>query len=238
MMFLSVLPVILAGLLFLLFSQYYLKNWMQSLHICRTELLRTQASVSKTLEKLMALNKTAIALRIELIAAKAELASAIASENPALVLKAWRKLRAVQRQQKLLDQEQKFLIWTANANMLKGTQKVSQKLRLQDQKNQSTISNLFSYRIHSILSQPNQLAVKPDKPDTAPVYELENDFTRKQALHVSWISEFETTSKGASQWLSNHHRKNQSCSASLEEDGTSYKQTLSEAKPSSKLRSF
>ena len=74
MMFLSVLPVLLAGLLFLLFSQYYLKNWMQSLHICRTELLKTQESVGGTLEKLMGLNKEALSLRTQKRLAYIELA--------------------------------------------------------------------------------------------------------------------------------------------------------------------
>jgi hypothetical protein len=230
MMFLSVLPVLLVGLLFLLFSQYYLKNWMQSLYICRTELLKTQNGVGDTLEKLMGLNKQALSLRTQRRLAYIELAEAIAAENPALVSQAWRKIRLIERQQKALDLQQKSLIWTANSKMQGGLQKVSQKLRLQDQKNQALLPPFFSFRIHGISSLPRTLAVRPDQPDTAPIYELENDFTQKQSLNISWISEFQTTSRESVQWISNHHTLKQNCSASLIANGSKFEPTLSEGK--------
>ena len=154
----------------------------------------------------------------------------MAAENPALVLQVWRKIRFIERQQKALDLQQKGLIWTANAKMLGGLQKVSQKLRLQDQKNQNWMPPVFSFRIHNISFLPRSVAVRPDQPDPAPVYELENDFTQKQALNVSWISEFQTTSRESVQWISNHHTLKQNCSASLAESGSKFEQTLSEGK--------
>ncbi|MGZ5279960.1 MAG: hypothetical protein ACXWC9_08460 [Pseudobdellovibrionaceae bacterium] len=233
--FLSILPVLLAGLFFLLFSQYYLKNWMQSLHICRTELLETQSSVGKTLEKLMALNAEARALRVALQAAFAEFATGIATSNPALIAKANRDIAQIKRLQKKLDVIQKSYIWDSNAKMLSGIQKVARSLRSQDQWNQAHLPDLFSFRIHRIKTSPKVLAVKPDRPEIAPVYELQNDFTDQQSLNVSWTSEFQTRSKETIRWLSNHHHFKQSCSASLKEKGRSFPPTLSEDKPWSKL---
>jgi hypothetical protein len=78
---LTFLPVLLAGLFFLLFSQYYLKNWMQSLYICRTELLSAQEMTAKYLKRLMDLNPMAKSLRLALQMAQIQLAAAIAIEN-------------------------------------------------------------------------------------------------------------------------------------------------------------
>jgi len=235
--FLSILPVLLAGLFFLLFSQYYLKNWMQSLHICRTKLLETQASVGKTLEKLMALNSEARALRIALQVAYAELATGIATENPGLIAKATRDIARIKRLQKNLDLLQKSHIWAGNTEMLSGIQKVARNLRTQDQWNRAHLPDFFTFRIHRIMTFPKVLAVKPDRPEIAPVYELQNDFTHEQSLNVSWISEFQTQSKNREtlRWLSNHHNIKQSCSASLKSEGRSFPPTLSEDKRWSKL---
>lgn len=233
--FLTILPVLLAGLFFLLFSQYYLKNWMQSLHICRTELLETQASVGKDLDRLMKLNPQVKALRIALNIAYIQLAAAIAAQNPAAAAAAQARIMQIKQQQRLLAGVQKALIFSANSKMLSGPLKVSRRLREQDQWNQARMPALFSFRTHQIRTFPNTLAVKPDSPDAPPVYELQKDFTQAQALNVSWTSEFQTNTKERFGWIQNHHKLKQNCSASLKDDKGSFPATLNEGKLWSKL---
>ncbi len=231
--FLTILPALLAGLLFLLFSQYFLKNWMQSLYICRTELLETQKAAGKEIRNLMALNIQAATLRIQLAQAKAELAAATLVVDEIGIARAMAKIANIEKKQFRLDRQQRRIIAQAESRMNQGLQKVARELRSQNTWNQQHIPSSISFRIHSIRPIPKKLAVKPDKSEIAPVYELENDFSAAQALNVSWKSEFQTTSKGMSQWISNHHVKSQSCSASLKESGLfGYQEILKEDKPS------
>lgn len=233
--FLTILPVILAGLFFLLFSQYFKKNWMQSLYICRSELLQTQTATGQHLKKLMALNAQARFLRVALNFAYAELAAGYATENPILIARAQQEIQRIKAQQKRLDVQQKTIIFAANTTMMSGVQKVASLLHRQNQWNQARMPDTFSYQIRSISPAPKLLAVKPDRPEIAPVYELKNDFTQEQALRVSWTSAFQTRSKETFRWLSNRHQIKQSCSASLKESGSSYPSTLIEDKPWSRL---
>jgi hypothetical protein len=233
--FLTILPALLAGLFFLLFSQYYLKNWTQSLYTCRSELLDTQAAVRKNLEQLMALNPEVRALRIAFHAAEVELAAATAAEDPAGIAEAERQIEQIKKQQRQIDARQKYYIQTSNLKMAGGVQKVIHLLRGQDQWNQSHMPNILSFRIRSISPKLALLAVKPDIPDVAPVYELKNDFTQEQELRVSWISEFQTQSGERFQWLSNHHKINQSCGASLKDQGNTFPEILHEGRPLSRL---
>ena len=207
---------------------------MQSLHICRTELLETQEKAGKTLKQLMDLNNTARSLRIALKIAEAALIAAYATENPAIIAEAQVQVDQIKLQQKALDALQKSLILRANTQLFTGVQKAARLLREQDQWNQAHMSDILSFKIRHILAKPTTLAVKPDQPDVAPVYELKNDFTEAQALHVSWTSEFQTRWKENLQWLSNHHNLKQACSASLKSEGRNFPEVLHEAKPWSK----
>jgi hypothetical protein len=233
--FLAVLPALLAGLLFFLYSQYFLKNWMQSLYTCRTELLETQSRASRELQSLMALNPEAIRLRFELHMAEVELAAAIATENGPAIAAAQAKINRIKQQQVRLDRQQRRIISSAERIMARGLRDVESSLHRQDRWNQQHMPSFFSFKIQSVRSTPKKLAVKPDQPDTAPVYELEHDFTQAQALNVSWTSEFQTKSRESFQWIKNRHKKKQSCTASLKEEGLTYQEVLSEDRPSLRL---
>jgi hypothetical protein len=211
----SLLPVILSGLLVILFTQFISKNWMQSLHICRTNLLSAQKKTRTHLKRLMDLNALAKSLRLALKMAQAELAFAIATENPGSAAKATADIMRIQEQRKRLDLLQKSLIVRANLEMNNGLRKTVSELNLQSFQLQSRLPDLFDFRIHSIQTTPNTLAVQPDMPDVAPVYELKKPFTESQALSVSWISEFRTKNHQRYQWIQNSHKKKDSCTASL-----------------------
>lgn len=228
--FLGLLPAMVLGILILLFTQLITRNWMQSLHTCRVELLKTQDQVGEHLKQLMQLNKLAKTLRLALKMAQVELAAAIAAENPPWIAKVLLRIKQIQAQQKTLDGVQRSLIAISDTKLNFAVFKVVQKIRQQDIQNKLRLPDFVKFRIKNIIPRPTTLAVKPDKPGVAPVYELKPDFKQAQTLHVSWISEFETADKGPIKWLINKHQKKQYCKASLIEDGSSFREILNEDK--------
>lgn len=225
-LFLSFLPILLTAFLAILFSQYLTKNWMQSMHICRTELLATQTQVSKTLKTLMDLNPQVKLLRAALIQAYVELAAAIASENYAWAARVQKRILDIQRQQRAIAKIQKALLLTANARMAAGPMKVASRILAQDRENQFRMPDFFKFKIRNIQPFPQVLAVQPDSSDSPPVYELKSNFTDSQALNVSWISVFTTNDKGPIQWITNSHSKKDSCGVSLEQKGSTFQPVL------------
>lgn len=225
----------MAGLLLVLLSQFFLKNWMQSLHICRTELLSTQRKAGAKLQELMGLNSTAERLRVELAEAQERRREAMASRNPILAAKAQADIVRIKGEQAALDREQKALIANADQEMSSGVNRVVVKIRRQSQELQSKLPDLFAFQIRNIQGSPQTLAVHPDRPETAPVYELKNSFKEAQALHVSWNSEFKTKSPEKYRWIQNRHKKQDGCDASLEKDSDRYREILIEGKSSLRL---
>lgn len=216
------LPALLAGLMFFVFSGFLVKNWMQSLHTCRSELMRTQELASQDLNALMKLNPLAKTLRLRLKLAYIKLAAAIAHYNWGMAAQARLEIAQIQAQQRQLDLTQKALIQMANVKMAMGLYKAYQSLRMQNQINQTRIPWFFSFRIDPRPPSPVLLAVKPDIPEVAPVYELKNPFSRSQALSLSWISSFASGKGDKMLWIQNRHSKKDYCSVSLEEKGSSF----------------
>jgi len=210
----SMLPLILSALFFFLFTSFLVKNWMQSAHICRSTLLETQNQVGKELDKLMSQNLPAKSLRLRLAAAKIELAAAIASENPVWISAVELKIQQIQIQRIRLDHFQKMIILKANLQMARGSQRVVQKLRQQDFENQKRLPSFFSFSIRPQIPVYKTVAIRPDLPDIAPVYELLPGFEDQQSLSISWISEFSAGRRGES-WIHSVHQKKDLCGATL-----------------------
>ncbi len=225
-LFLSFIPILVTLILAMVFSHFLTKNWMQSLHICRTELLATQDQVSKSLKMLMDLNPQVKVLRAALIQAYIELAAAIASENYAWAARVQKRILEIQRQQRAIAKIQKALILTSNAQMASGPMKVISKILSQDRENQKLLPDFIKFKVGNIIPSYQVLAVKPDGPDSPPIYELKNNFIELQALNVSWISHFRTSDKGPIKWITNTHSKKDSCGVSLEKKGEKFQPIL------------
>ena len=155
---------------------------------------------------------------------------AIASDNPGMAAEAQARILQIQMQQRTLDLEQKALIYRADISMTFGIQKVLSQLKSQNQNLQSRLPDFFNYRIHHLQSNPTFLAVKPDIPELAPVYELKQHFEDSQALSVSWISDFQTSGSRSAIWILQKHQKKDYCSASLKESGVTFLPVLMQAK--------
>ncbi len=212
---LTALPVLLAALMFFAYSSFLVKNWMQSLHICRSGLIQTQKEVALDLEALLRLNPVAQTLRLRLKMAYVKLAAAIASQNWGLAAQARIEIAQIKAQQKKLDLAQKLLIQKANLRMKMGSFRAYQELRSQNAFIAQRLPWFFSYSIQAQMPRPNVLAVKPDTPEMAPVYELKNAFERLQALSVSWSSRFASGEQKDMKWISNKHIRKDFCSITL-----------------------
>lgn len=223
---LAFLPLLLTGCFALLFSQFLFKNWMESLQICRTELLNSQKRTATQLEALIKLNPLAANLRTALLNARIQLAAAIASKNFPLAAKIQADIIRIEKQRSQLDQHQKSLIRLAEQQMSSGVDRVRRRLRSQDQTNQSRASEFFSSRLQGIQTRDPGLAVQPDQPDTAPVYELRKPFEENQALSVSWRHEFQTRKPEKYKWIQNRHKKQNQCSASLRPAQSRFREVL------------
>ncbi|MEZ0392042.1 MAG: hypothetical protein ACAH59_07510 [Pseudobdellovibrionaceae bacterium] len=223
---LALLPLLISGILAILFSQYLTKNWMQSLHICRTELLKTQKTTASHLRTLMNLNTSAKALRLALQRAQIQLAIAIATKNFPLAAKAKMEILRIEKLRRQLDGAQRSLILQANFEMSRGVQTVLRKIKKQSQDLQAHLPPHFNFQIQTLTPQIPVLAVQPDRPETAPAYELKAEFEQQQALHVSWISQFQTGHKDQGQWIQNKHKKKDSCSATIQRKGQSFTEIL------------
>jgi hypothetical protein len=231
---LSFLPLLISGGLALLISFFLTQNWMQSLHICRTELLKTQASVGLDIEKLKSLNLRARTLRALLTTTKVSLAAAVAAVNPPLIAELTAQIRQIRLQQKTLDLEQKLIINIAQKRMEEGILTVQKKLTEQGRIAEKRSPVFFRFSISHIQLAAANLAVRPDSPTWAPVYELLEPFSLQQTLHVSWRSSFEMKGK-LKQWLKNYHIKKDSCAATLQQDQGRLRSKLTEVKSLWKL---
>jgi hypothetical protein len=228
---LAILPILVSGFLALLFSQYLSKNWMESLHICRTHLLGAQDKAAKNLTDLIRLNKTVKLLRVSMIQAKIELAAAIAAKNPGLVAIAKRKILMIKRQQQAVFVQQNLLITNANSYVSYGAFQVVRLLSQQNAVNLSRLPDFFDYRIHRIQPSIRPLAIRPVGSEKPPIYELKNQFSEQQAVSVSWISTFRTQQKGSQSWFSNQHDKSDACSATIEAKQDQFTAILRRANP-------
>ncbi len=212
---LSFLPVVVAGILILYFSQLLTSNWMQASHICRTELLKVQKVAGSRISELLKLNPQARLLRRLKTQAQLELATAIALQNPAMIAKANSDLIRIKTLQSNLDLAQRFIVERANLEMTLGLQKAAGFIRRQSQVMQSRNPRFIQFEIRSVRTVSQSLAVYPDRTDIAPVYELKEPFQETQALSVSWIAQFQTVSTGGASWIRNQHHKQGACAASL-----------------------
>jgi hypothetical protein len=226
---LSLMPLILAAGFAVFFSYFLSQNWMQSLHSCRTVLLETQESAGKDIERLLSMNSTAKALRLSLAASQTALAAALAHLNFPVAIQLSKTIKQIRHQQRLLDQAQKAVLLSAKYKMAMGIFRAKQALARQNLQVQKRLPSFFRFSITDVRQSHPHLAVKPDSPDLAPVYELEPGFKDRQALHLSWKSQF--TTKGREQkWFNNTHQKKDACSASLKEQTGKFQAVLNAAK--------
>lgn len=180
---LALLPCLVAGLLVVFALINFIKNDLALKHQCRAQGEIGQKSVRPLLEQLLSLNSKALALKAELLQAKAAQSAAITEQNWPEVGRRAVQIKRIEKQQQLLDKQQKRLISQANMLLYRNHSSTSLGLRRLGTDN-STI--LLKSTLQQITGRAPRLAVVPESTDIAPVYKLKADFENEQSLAHEW----------------------------------------------------
>src|ERR1044072_819284 len=76
---LALMPLLMAALIAYLLLNTSLQTWMETSHICRKELLKTQDTAAAGLEKLLAMNSSVKLIRSQILVTEIAIAAAVAS---------------------------------------------------------------------------------------------------------------------------------------------------------------
>lgn len=217
----SLLPALLAAgtLVFLFYS--FLRSDLATLNACRTQQLKLQAEAGQHLKLLLELNPQAAALRDEEQTAEEALAEAEASMDPPAVMTAQAELIRVQSERRALGQKQKALIDGANSSLKNGGEHLQQHLTQVWNHEQGPLRSWWQADLRLRSARVPRLSVKPDAPDTAPVYEPVPQFEDAQTWAQNWQLALQT--KGWTQnFLPLKLNFERSCASSLYEKENSW----------------
>ena len=232
--FIAALPVLII-LLALSFRQFQIILVERKTRaLCRIELLHAQTLAAESIRHLLEMNKAVVAAKTLREWAILAMIAAAASENaPAFVL-AEQQYTAANETLEGLAVAQKALILKADFDMNSGLYQAQQAVRkvwLRQPRGplalQSPKGTIWPFL-------PVKVAVRAvDDSDETPEYELEESFSDKQALQVSWKTEWKHQEK--QEWTKQNWSFQSGCAATLvPESGNHFRPRLSGDKFSSK----
>ncbi len=226
----SLLPVLLTLICFSWFFLSIRQVKSESAHICRATLLNGQKKAAAPLRILLALNKKAVSLEIQLQKANLRLKLAIASQNAVAFAAATAAILRIKAQQKSLSYQQKSLISWANKELLQTSLEAKIKVQQKLSKQSYLLKNLLSLLNIQVKSFSTKLAVEAINPmSLAPSYRPKSDFERQQSLRVHWKYKLQTNqNKWASAFLKIDKNFKDSCVASLKARGNGWIAILKE----------
>jgi len=225
--------LILMPICILIFAMVLLlKTWLlpaqKSMHICQNSLLKIQNETAQTLQSLVDLNAEVVDLRIQRSAAELALEAALAIGFPPPIAAAESQLELVQMEQVALAARQETLKQAGLLHMEQGLIKLRQDLKEEWLKFQRQKFSLLKFQAQLVELSVGHLAVHPVRsPDPGPpTYELDDHFFEVQALHASWRVNQRGHEIKELQWSPKNLHGQQSCSASLRDDGPKLRATL------------
>lgn len=177
-------------------------------YACRNTLIDGQARVGVHLEKLLAMNKEAEALRAKLIAARARVVASAGSPS------AIAALEAIEIKIQVFIAKQQQLITQSNLQMVKSQSQARSQILNEGRKSLSTIP-LFTYELSSSMVMPKTLAVRPvgfEPPTYSPV----EGFAEAQTLEQIWQYRLKVVPT-LSPFLSGDYHFQEHCGVSLQE---------------------
>lgn len=183
---LALLPVLIGGMLVVLFAMNYMKMNARHLYLCRSAHLEDQKQVAALLQQLLDLNPKAKDLREKRRLAEEALDAAMSSGQPYAIAVAQAGKTLVIGMQTVLDLQQRQLIGNSNRLLYQGHSSMQQQLRQTIKKDLASLKPFIKSSFELKSNSPPQLAVRPDKPDLAPVYNTYPDIEERQALAHQW----------------------------------------------------
>lgn len=227
--FLALLPLLMAILAFISGVVLVMKTNARLTHECRTELLQAQRSISNQLNQIVALNKTATALRAARKVAEAYVIAtlAIPPAHPAAIA----ARDAVKVQQMLLKNYQRSLIVIAKGRTLAAPKATSFFIGKSLNEEVRAVSNKFALPRSKTNSPSFNVKASPEN-DDSPDYNPVENFTPQQEMKVSL--EFDLASVLPA-WLKKFLpaeglRLKTQCSATIEKENSKWIEKLSAAR--------
>ncbi len=230
MLLLSFLPIALGSLFLVYFSISILQFDLRQNHLCRTASLKTQNEVGKWLKELLAQNPKAAKLRQEEWRLKAEI---LIAPNPAAKARAIAMLQKVLQERSVLAAKQKQLIRASDLALLTSETKTRWDLARSHQQHWGQLKGYIFSSYRPLHVPAPKLAVRPDIPDIAPVYLLQEPFKDKQALVQKWQYDFQVGTS-AKEFLRGRFSWQRECSVTLHNQGSIWTAKIHKAKSLSK----
>lgn len=199
------------------FVSFFIQSKTKIRSICLKQSIVIQKDLIRSEEQLFKLNPLAVTLRLKLKAAYARLALAIATENPALAVEAERQIIETKNQQQELDLSQKALIRIAQTQLIFSVSQLQNQLKQNGLSANDTWSFYLRTFTHIYLTHSPNVAVKPDSPEVAPVYELDPEYQGKQNLAFRWQLNFQTQTE-AQQQIRSETRFEMTCGSTAKKE--------------------
>lgn len=201
-----------------LFTYALLKQDLATLNTCRSTELNIHNKAGKVLAKLMSLNPRAKNLRRKNQKAQMDFNKAALTGNATGMAMAEARIAAILMERELLWIQQKGLITSANGLLKSGDLQNSAGIRKEWMSHQRPMLSWLRSTITLKAAKVPTLAVKPDLPDIAPIYETVSNFETEQTWSQSWTVRYELI--GALQtFLRFSGSLERSCSTSLFQEG-------------------
>jgi len=229
---LALMPLIMSAMIAYLLLNTSLQTWMNSLHLCRTQLLETQNQVGRDLDELLQTNNLVKTVRTQIVTTQLAIVAATAAYQLYAVPPLQKALLGFQQEERAIGALQKGLIVSANAKMKLGSLNAQRKIQAQYRDLAPKMIEFVSLKLVSSRYATKRLAVKADRPSApAAVYELENNFKQRQSLSVFWTTEIKIIdSQWSKNWFRFSSQKSESCSSTLEKKDEQWKSILNEDK--------
>lgn len=202
-LFLTILPVVLAAMFALMAASTLIHERRTAMNACRRELMAGLERAAVPMRALLSTNPRARWLRIrELELTAAILADPEPASRNALIL----KRAAIHRQQSALYARQRRL-YSEAARSLAKTQGLA-RAALMRARTWIRISGLAP-----VIARP---AIRPTRPGVAPEWETEKPFPDRQTLEQKWHWSF-TIRGPAGKFLTGSHRQEETCAATIDD---------------------
>lgn len=225
-MIMALLPVFIVGLIVMFSVVNATQTDLAVKHMCRKEGLSAQKRVAPLLSTLLNLNPLAQSLKMQLLAAEAALAVAVAQQNWFAAATQSKKISEIKQKRKELDIRQKQIIEQSNLILERNHSNTKIRLRQTLQARSNVLMNL---KIRDFKGKAPQLAVRPDSSDTAPTYSPKEEFEQKQSLAHEWQYRL-SVRRPFSIFVSNEFDFKKSCSVTLVKEISKWQPTVSKGK--------
>jgi len=196
-----------------------------ALNSCRQELLKGLSKAAVPMQRILKLNNTAKALKVQEARLQVSLAAAVAAEDFVDAARITAQISEVESQRAELNSLQQTLYQQAQFEISFG----------QSNALQSILRKTSWLKMTADPFQSIQPAIRPVGPDLAPQWEEIPPFSETQTLEQKWQWSFQIRGV-AEKFLHGSHRQEEICSATLDDTSETWQARLSA--PRNQARSF